>query len=119
MRDVGRTFNLPTLTHRVPMMFADGTAHPLGSTYDGYVPNITGTINSSRIGYWDDATKSGAFSDSYKRSNGSAAGYDTGHKPLVIDFKASNSSAAYGRNSSEFGGFVLPRAVHMYYIVKY
>lgn len=93
-------------------MFADGTAHPLGSTYDGYLPNITGiTIGSNDSNY-----VSGAF---YQETNGQTGVFSSSGNRKRVGFDASRSSAAYGRNSSEFGGFVLPRSLHMFYIIKY
>jgi len=106
------------------MMFADGTEHPLGSTYDGYLPNITGGFrfsddNDTTAGVRVANTDGCFYGNSGTHRMCNANGASNQNAPDYVSFSASRSSAAYGRNSSEFGGFVLPRAVHMYYIVKY
>ena len=92
------------------MMFADGTEHPLGSTYDGYVPNITGEFNGGM------GNGTGAFDAISSAGNGY---YNTQKQNKRFSFDASRSSACYGRNSSEFGGFVMPRSIAMRYVIKY
>ena len=107
-QEIKCSFNLPDFTDRVIQGGTAGTYKTAG------LPNIQGEINSSRVGYWDDATKSGAFSDSYKRSNGSAAGYDTNHKPIVVVFKASSSNSIYGNSNT-----VQPPALCVNVCIKY
>lgn len=92
------------------MMFADGTEHPLGSTYDGYVPNIMGEFNGGMGG------ATGAF---YSISSAGNGYYNTQKQNTKFGFDASRQSACYGRNSSEFGGFVIPRSIAMRYVIKY
>jgi len=109
--DGSTTFNLPNLQDK----FLEGVGtNSLGAVKSAGLPNIQGEINSSRIGYWDDATHTGAFNDSYQRGSGSAAGYDSGHKPIVIVFKASTSNSIYGNSTT-----VQPPAVCVNYIIKY
>ena len=105
------SFNLPNLTgYAVPR----GAVTNIGTSDNGALPDIQGQINSSRVGYWDDATHTGGFADSYKRTSGSAAGYDTSHKGLVVVFKASSYNSIYGTST-----IVRPKGVNMMYAIKF
>lgn len=106
------SFKLPNLTgYAVPR----GVAAYIGYSDNGALPNITGTINAGRMSWWQSSSnQTGAFSGSSKRSTGSAAGYDTGNSPILVDFKASNSNSIYGNST-----IVRPKGVNMMYAIKF
>lgn len=116
--DGNSSFNIPNLNNRNPFMFSNKTSHPIGTTYSGYLPNITGGHRSGLTNLSGETGASGAFAG--QTTTGASYGYSSGgQRFMTVNFDASMSSGLYGRNSNEFGDSVVARSLSMSYAIKF
>ena len=104
------TFNLPTLTDG--RVVAGTAGSYIGTTTNGQLPNITGTIN--RAVMYPNNGGTGAFT--FSSSSGNIPGPNSGQpKQILITFNAANCSSLYQDGATQ----VRAASLFMAYCIKY